>query len=225
MHVIDRDTIGEAWQASIELIRREGHSIRDDGDELTELMHLLLTIASPRGDDPVAEAHLPAERAWMRENFTRVRRVPELADAWSYAWRLYEYDGVNQVDWIVAKLRAKPQAKSATISMLRVAGIESYVPCVSLLDFKIRDETLTLTALCRSLDFGRKAIHNMTNLAALLQAVASRLEVADTRLVLHVISAHVYEKSEPSEGHGSGTGGEAVNRSDPGADREHDPLE
>ena len=40
--VIECDTIGEVWQRAFDLIIQNGKSIRDDDEELIELLHLFL---------------------------------------------------------------------------------------------------------------------------------------------------------------------------------------
>jgi len=192
--VIECDTIGEVWQETYDVIIKNGKSIRDNNEELIELLHVFLIVNSPEKEIPISQGQNKVMKKWMQENFTQILRVPELNNCWSYGWRLFNFQGVNQIDWIIEKLKKKPESKSATISMLQRAGEESYVPCVSLLDFKIRSNQLWLTVTCRSLDFGQKAIHNMTNLAGLSQKVASRLEISQNRLFMQINSAHIYRK-------------------------------
>jgi thymidylate synthase len=192
--VIECETIGEAWQRAFDLIMQNGKSIRDDNEELIELLHLFLIVNSPEKELLVIQNHNETMKKWMRENFTQIIRVPELNNSWSYGWRLFNFQGKNQIDWIIKKLKKKPESKSATISMLQRAGEESYIPCVSLLDFKIRNNQLWLTATCRSLDFGQKAIHNMTNLARLSEKVADKLGISQNRLFMQINSAHIYKK-------------------------------
>jgi len=192
--VIECDTIGEVWQEAYDVIIKNGKSIRDNNEELIELLHLFLIVNSPEKEISISQGQNTAMKKWMEENFNQIKRVPELNNCWSYGWRLFNFQGINQIDWIIEKLKMKPESKSATISMLQRASEESYIPCVSLLDFKIRSNQLWLTVTCRSLDFGQKAIHNMTNLASLSQKVADGLDISQIRLFMHVNSAHIYKK-------------------------------
>jgi len=192
--VIERNTIGEAWEEAFDFIIKNGTKIHDEKQELIELLHLNLIINEPNDLDPIAEAQDNQMRDWMKDNFTEIKKVPELNDSWSYGWRLYNYQGKNQIEWIIEKLKKKPESKSATISMLIEPGVESYIPCVSLLDFKIRGKTLLLTVTCRSLDMGKKAIHNFCNLASIAKDVANNLKLQHYKLYIHIISAHIYKK-------------------------------
>lgn len=193
MKIIERNTIGEAWEEAFDYIMKNGSKIKDEEQELIELLHLNLIINEPNELDPIAETQDNQMRDWMKENFSTVKKVPELNNSWSYGWRLYEYQGKNQIEWVINKLKKKPESKSATISMLIKPDVESYVPCVSLLDFKIRNKTLLLTVTCRSLDMGKKSIHNFCNLAKIAKDVASNLEIPHNKLYIHITSAHIYK--------------------------------
>jgi len=191
---IECDTIGEVWQKAFNLIMQNGKIIKDGNEELIEFLHLFLIVNSPEEEVLIVQEQDESMKKWMQENFTQIKRVPELNNSWSYGWRLFNFQGRNQIEWVIEKLKKKPESKSATISMLQRAGEEPYIPCVSLLDFKIRDNQLWLTATCRSLDFGKKAFYNFTNLSRLSRKVADKLGVLKNRLFININSAHIYKK-------------------------------
>ncbi len=137
---------------------------------------------------------------WMHANFTEKKPIPELGFTKSYFTRLHDYNGKDQLATVVTKLKSKPETKSATITMLMPNDDSSYIPCVSLLDFKIRDKKLLLTATCRSLDFGRKALYNFVELTLIGKQIQDACKVPGLELHVHVISAHIYEKDMKSIG-------------------------
>jgi len=192
--IIEQRTIGKAWQAAFNYIRNNGKIIMDGNMELLEILHLILIINNPNEFDDILYSQEGPMKDWMEKNFSEIKRVPELNDSWSYGWRLYNFNGLNQLKWVIEKLKKKPESKSATISMLNAISNESYIPCVSLLDFKIRDNVLILTVFCRSLDFGKKAIHNFTNLADIAKKVATSVNLKKTQLFIEVASAHIYKE-------------------------------
>ena len=51
----------------------------------------------------------------------------------------------------------------------------TYIPCISLLDFWIPQNTLDLVVYAHSLDFGKKAYSNLLELASLQSLVARQL--------------------------------------------------
>ncbi|NMC05189.1 MAG: hypothetical protein GYA24_08260 [Candidatus Lokiarchaeota archaeon] len=160
---------------------------------IVELIDMFIEVLPPASTAGASELDPPAA-AWMHANFTSKAPVKELGNAASYATRLRDYHGQDQVAAVVRKLLSKPATKSATITTLMPNDDTSYVPCVSLLDFKIRDGTMILTTTCRSLDIGKKALHNMVELAAIGEEVRAAVKVARLALHVHAISAHVYKR-------------------------------
>jgi len=73
----------------------------------------------------------------MHENFFVRKDVAELGNARSYACRLFDYAGAgrDQLAWVVARLRADPTCRDATITTFEPLDDTTYVPCVSMLDF------------------------------------------------------------------------------------------
>ena len=191
MKSIISSSLLDAWKQAVSAILNGGVEATDDGVPIVELLDLFIEVAPPASSTGASEVD-PAAAAWMHANFTEKVPVKELGNAASYATRLRDYHGKDQVTAVVKKLRAKPETKSATITTLMPNDDTSYVPCVSLLDFKVRDGTLTLTATCRSLDFGKKALHNLVELAAIGKEVQSAVKAARLALHVHAISAHVY---------------------------------
>jgi thymidylate synthase len=131
----------------------------------------------------------------MHANFTDHSLVRELGDARSYASRLFHYAGTgrNQVDWVIDRLRADPTSRSATITTFEPLLDTSYIPCVSLLDFWIRDGALDQVVYAHSIDFGAKGYGNLVELAWLQEHIAFALGLPVGRLDFLVKSAHVYE--------------------------------
>jgi thymidylate synthase len=131
----------------------------------------------------------------MHDNFFVEKDVPELGDAKSYAVRLFNYAGAgrDQIAWVVERLRADPVCRSATITTFQPLTDTSYIPCVSMLDFWLRDGALEVVVYAHSLDFGKKAYGNLVELARLQDHVAGELGVTRGRLVVHAKSAHIYE--------------------------------
>ena len=92
-----------------------------------------------------------------------------------------------------ARLAADPDCRDATITTFEPLTDDSYVPCVSMLDFWRPDGAVELVVYAHSLDFGKKAYGNLVELAYLQEHVAGRLGAPPGQLVIHVKTAHVYE--------------------------------
>jgi thymidylate synthase len=194
--VVESPTLGEGWLRASRAILEEGALARYDGQPTRELALLTLVVSHSSPDDGVIERlGDPQWLAWMHENFFVQKDVPELGDAKSYAVRLFNYagSGLDQIAWVVDRLRADPECRSATITTFQPLTDTSYVPCVSMLDFWLRDGALELVVYAHSLDFGKKAYGNLVELARLQEHVAGELAVETGALVVHAKSAHVYE--------------------------------
>ena len=193
---LDAQTLGEGWLRTSRAILERGALERYDGETTRELALLTLTVAQPASSDPlIAELGDPEWLAWMHDNFFVQKDVPELGDAKSYAVRLFNYGGAgrDQIAWVVERLRADPDCRSASVTTFQPLTDTAYIPCVSLLDFWIPDDAVELVVYAHSLDFGKKAYGNLVELGRLQEHVAGELGHRVGRLVVHAKSAHVYE--------------------------------
>jgi thymidylate synthase len=191
---IEERTIGEAWLEAARRILDDGVDATYDGIATKELILVTLTVSEPDpADEIIARLADPEWLDWMRRNFVEADDVAELGGARSYARRLRDYGGRDQVAWVVERLRADPETRSATITTFEPHTDTSYIPCISLLDFWRTRGTLELAVYAHSLDFGKKAYGNLVELARLQHEVASAVGCPVGQLVIHAKSAHVYE--------------------------------
>jgi thymidylate synthase len=193
---IEAETLGDAWLAVARRILGEGVRASYDGLATKELALVTVRAASTDpGDAIVGRLGDPDWSAWMRSNFTEHGRVAELGGARSYADRLFDYagSGRDQVGWVVERLRADPECRSAAITTFEPLSDTTYVPCVSVLDFWRAGGGIELVVYAHSLDFGKKAYGNLVELARLQHRVAGEPGVQPAALVVHAKSAHVYE--------------------------------
>jgi thymidylate synthase len=196
MTTIATNTIGEAWLNVARAILSDGERSTYDGLPIRELLMMDLVVASPRPTDELIERYADVDRlAWMHANFTDHTVVPELGDADSYATRLHDYGrtGLDQLHWVVERLRADPTSRSASITTFQPLSDTSYIPCISLLDFFLVNETLRLVVYAHSIDFGAKGYANLVELASIQEEVAKELAVDVGSLTMIVKSAHIYD--------------------------------
>jgi thymidylate synthase len=193
MTSVEADTIGEAWLDVARRILDEGGDAVYDGARTKELALVTVRVAHPDpGDETIARLADPDWLDWMRRNFGDLDDVAELGGARSYARRLRDYAGRDQVAWVIERL-ADPECRSAAITTFEPHTDTTYVPCISLLDFWRPLGPLELVVYAHSLDFGKKAYGNLVELARLQQEVASAVDCGAGSLVVHTKSAHVYE--------------------------------
>jgi thymidylate synthase len=191
---VETRTLGEGWLEVSRRILEAGADATYDGQVTKELAQVTLAVAEPDPDDElIASLADPEWLDWMRRNFTEPDDVPELGGARSYARRLRDYDGRDQVGWVIERLRSDPETRSATITTFQPLADTSYIPCVSLLDFWFAGGKLELVVYAHSLDFGKKAYGNLVELARLQHEVAAAVGAPVGPLLIHAKSAHVYE--------------------------------
>jgi thymidylate synthase len=194
VQLVQERTLGLGWLEVSRRILEHGLDETYDGAATKELALVTLVVGEPDPDDElIASLADPDWLAWMKRNFTEPDDVPELGHARSYAKRLRDYDGRDQVAWVIERLRADPETRSATITTFQPLEDTSYIPCVSMLDFWRSGGTLELVVYAHSLDFGKKAYGNLVELARLQHEVAAAVAVPVGSLVIHAKSAHVYE--------------------------------
>ena len=183
--VVEAPTLGEGWLAVSRAILEDGALATYDGQ--TDARARAADPArsrDPRSDDEViARLGDPQWLDWMHANFFDHKDVAELGYAKSYAVRLFDYagSGRDQLAWVVDRLRADPECRSATITTFQPLTDTSYVPCVSMLDFWLRDGAVELVVYAHSLDFGKKAYGNLVELARLQAARGRRAGRRDRR--------------------------------------------
>ena len=193
---IRTESIGEAWLGIARRILTDGVASRYDDLPVLEVPRVTITVNAPRtGDAIVREYGDVARLQWMHANFTDHSLVRELGDARSYASRLFDYGGVgrDQIEWVIERLRSDPTSRSATITTFEPLLDTTYIPCVSLLDFWIRDGALEQVVYAHSIDFGAKGYGNLVELAWLQEHDASALDVPVGRLDFIIKSAHIYD--------------------------------
>jgi thymidylate synthase len=196
MLIVSTDTIGGAWLDIARSILSDGVRSTYDGLAIHEVMMANLIVASPQATDEIIERFADVDRlAWMHANFTDHTVVPELGDADSYATRLHDYGrtGLDQLLWVIQRLRADPTCRSASITTFQPLSDTSYIPCVSLLDFFLVDGALRLVVYAHSIDFGAKGYANLVELASIQHDVAKELSVDVSSLTMIVKSAHIYD--------------------------------
>lgn len=194
---IEEQTIGEAWLQSLRTVLSHGEIVSDDKGPIREVSPLYITLHNPPVTDPLIQTFGdPCLLAFMQHNFED--RAAIAGWGYSYAQRLYDYEGKNQVQAVTEQLRANPAAKSATLSLLRPGGDDRHRPCLTTLDFKIRGEGLHLHAFFRSQDIGKKMYADALQLLRIGRSMKTNLSVLTVHLHLSVASAHVYVDDLPS---------------------------
>lgn len=189
MEYIHETTEGQAWLAAIRAVMSRGKDIWDGSIPLREVQNLYLTIEKIEEKDPILEKYADKDRiVLMKKKYATCGLVGDYKiDYGSY---IYNNSGINQIDWVINRIKNKPETKSATITLHKPG--ESMLACLSMLDFKYREGVLDMTVIYRSQNIFWSHPGNMLALHHIHQDVADALGYALGKIELIVISAHIY---------------------------------
>lgn len=105
------------------------------------------------------------------------------------------YTGIDQIQVAIDRLKNCKESRRA-ISVTwdpYLDTVNDEVPCLILVDFKVRNNKLYTTALWRSHDIYGAWFANAVGLTYLAQHVADEVDVQIAPITIHSISAHIYE--------------------------------
>ena len=113
-----------------------------------------------------------------------------------YGPRLFAFDGVNQVDQVINRLRERPHSRQAVIQIFDHEDlVEQHkdVPCTCTLQFLLRDGGLHLITHMRSNDVYLGLPHDIFSFT-MLQEIVARSIGASLGSYIHMVgSLHLYE--------------------------------
>lgn len=189
------NSLGAAWLECLRRVVAHGDRVPDGGMWLREIRGYTCTLRSIDADDQLLNRFADRDRIeLMYRKYASLDILPEYK--LSYGALLYGYHGVDQIDWVVHRLLDNRHTKSATI-VLHSPG-EEELSCLSMLDFKVRDDALHMTAIYRSQNVYASQPGNVLALRQVQEQVAAKVDAVTGDLTLHAISAHVYEPDLPA---------------------------
>lgn len=182
-------TLGEAWISAMRIVMEEGADIFDEEIPLREIRNLYIEIQDVSEKDPILVQYADHERIkLMKEKYATCGLVGDYKiDYGSY---IYNNNGVNQIDWVINRMRRKPETKSATITLHRPG--EDMLACLSMIDFKYREGKLDMSVIYRSQNIFWSHPGNMLALRKIQEDVSSALNYKIGKIDLIVLSAHIY---------------------------------
>lgn len=193
MYTIEAETPGILWQNAARKVYDEGSEVMDGQEHLKELLNVMLICSKPMGNDAILDKLADKKMIeFMLGNFMKTE--PVLDWGYSYGVRLFNYNGVNQIEKIINKLKNNKESKSATIDLMDPLKDGKHVPCICTLDFKIRDNKVQCSAFFRSQDAGKKIYADIISLGALTNMVAKGTNLEAGILHIFIASLHIYEK-------------------------------
>jgi len=188
-------TIKLGWESLVKRIMQRGAEIKDERGSLTlELLNTVVTVNKP------LELEIPEGYFWSGEKLD-IYAKQFLSDdqqgfIYTYGNRLRKhFQGIDQIAEAIRRLKNCNESRRA-ISVTwdpPTDTQEEEVPCMILVDFKIREGKLHTTGLWRSHDIYGAWFPNAVGLTRLSEYVANEVGVKVGTLNIHSISAHIYQ--------------------------------
>ena len=188
---IESHTLNEAWRMACEATYKHGQELNIDGSRQRELINLSIFIAN--GFETEHDTYFSY---FGHDAYNQVMRVytkggdRELKkDYWT---RIYDNNGINQVNKVIDSLKIDPTTKSATIILSDLNSEK--LPCVMDVNFKIRNEKLEMTVVFKSSDIAKKFIPDIAVLTRIHEEISQQLHVARGSVTAFILSAQIHGK-------------------------------
>lgn len=188
-------TIKNGWETLVKRIMSKGVEITDErGSKTKEILNTIVSIQNP------LDSESPEGYFWTGEKLDKYSEQFLSSDKqgfiYTYGNRLREhFDGIDQIDEAIKRLKNFKESRRA-ISITWDPTVDTKndeVPCMMLVDFKLRDGKLNTTGLWRSHDIYGAWFPNAVGLTNLASYVAGEIGADVGTLTIHSISAHIYE--------------------------------
>ncbi len=188
-------TIKTGWESLVKRIMKNGVEIRDERGSITkEILNTLVNIKNP------LDTEAPEGYFWTGEKLDKYSEQFLSNDKqgfiYTYGNRLRaHFNGIDQIQEAIDRLNNFKESRRA-ISITWDPNVDTKndeVPCMMLVDFKIRDGKLHTTGLWRSHDIYGAWYPNAVGLSNLAKYVSNEVGSEVGTLTIHSISAHIYE--------------------------------
>ncbi|MDR0911464.1 MAG: thymidylate synthase [Methanobrevibacter sp.] len=215
--LIEVDEIADGWEQLVKKIISDGKDVNDERGSLTkEILNVLVQIKKPinksSGDffniktptSDILNIRVPEGYFWSGDKLKTYSEQFISDDkqgfVYTYGNRLRKhFKDTDQIAEAIKRLNECRESRRA-ISITWDQAMDSCseeVPCMILVDFKIRDDRLYTTALWRSHDIYGAWFANAVGLTYLAQYVADKTNSTLGSITIHSISAHIYEVNFP----------------------------
>jgi thymidylate synthase len=187
--------LAKGWETLVKKIIIEGKDVKDERGSLTrEILDIVTEIQDPLDRTP------PKDYFWNGEKLEKYSEEflsdDKMDFVYTYGNRLRKhFDDIDQIQVAIDRLKECKETRRA-ISITWDQRIDTKideVPCMILVDFKIRDNKLHTSALWRSHDIYGAWFPNAVGLSHLAEYVADNVGIEVGDIVIHSISAHIYE--------------------------------
>lgn len=203
--IIDGQNCLETWKKALKYIMESGSDFTDmDNRQCREVLNLVANIYKPEEDyDSVID--IMKKFNWIyptgEELSTIIFNKEDLAIyEFSYGPRIFNYFGKkDQInDFVIPLLKSNPNSRRAVISLFNPYTdsevMNSNIPSLMFIYFKIKDKMLNCTCFIRSNDFFIGWPGNIYQIYLLQKYVADKLNIHTGVLSTISCSAHIFHE-------------------------------
>lgn len=188
MKMLYADSVGEGWIKYLKSVRDEGRLYYDEDEEIIELEDIVLSIKDDIIKDEILDKYADKHIEYLYLKKMQTTEIVKELNA-SYGKRIFDQLGVDQYKWVLERLKRKPETKAATMSLLLPNDPGPRIPCLDIIDFKLRHGKLFTKTFFRSQNVLR-AYGNLRGIFWLSNKLAKDLEVKRESVTCFISNGH-----------------------------------
>lgn len=208
------DTLDDLLNAAFEYVLESGTAEKSSRGSYLENIGVLLQLTDPRARLSRSETKgkpfsAIGELLWYlsgRNDLGFIERyIPLYKDEaesdgtihGAYGPRLFDFDGINQLDNIISLLKKKPTSRRAVIQLFDSKDITKpykEIPCTNSIQFLVRDKKLTCCVSMRSNDAFRGLPHDIFCFTMIQEMIAREIDIELGPYNHFVGSFHIYDR-------------------------------
>jgi thymidylate synthase len=197
MFIFESDKLSSLYIELVHSLINEGKELEKAGKRIKELYPCVIKLTNPKegilvvDGRPYSPAFAVAEAVWnltgdseswlckynaIYENYFTNGKLKA-----GYGNRIFNWDkNTNQFDLVVERLKSEPSTEHASITIFNPTydlRNPKFVPCITKLKFRIRDNKLHMTSFMRAQDIWLGLPYDINLLLTLFQLMSIRLNI------------------------------------------------
>lgn len=199
--LIEADTFPKTWEKAMSAVWNQGYEVKTDYDKPNDPpskdLTCVLVVRFPERE-PKFHRCLPMG---MQDLFDYVDEVVKgtrdhLADKLDYTYhqRLCDYEGINQLDYVLQDLKRFPYSRRAQAILWNPAKDPhtKHPPCLQRIWFRVVQDKLNMNVHMRSNDLFKATFSNMIAFYEIQKLIAGKLDLPIGRYCHIADSLHIY---------------------------------
>ena len=213
MRIFTGETSGHVYREQLLSLLQDGQDVLVRGKKTKELLNCVTEITNPRARIQIVPGRklnpwlALSESLWLlagRNDIASLlpynKRITEFSDDGETLYGAYGYRISPQIEPMIERLRKYPADRKAVLSIWQPVDLTMFTndpPCNNLVYFKLRDNQLHMTVICRSNDlhWGLHAV-NLPQFSILQEYIAARLGCEMGTQTHLSNSLHIYTEGE-----------------------------